>query len=84
MANVINLLNPALIIISGEGVRAGDFLFRPMHEALGKHTFSSLIRGVEIRIDPLEDDAWARGAASLVLDGVFSTSQWDAAPAPVS
>jgi len=67
IASVVNLLNPALIIISGEGVRAGEFLFAPMREMFGH-----LAEDVEIRVEPLSDDTWARGAASLVLGKVFS------------
>jgi len=75
IASVVNLLNPALIIISGEGVRAGDFLFRPMHETMQQHMFGQLAEDVEIRIEPLSDDTWARGAASLVLGRIFSVPE---------
>ncbi len=73
VATLINLFNPALIIISGEGVRAGEFLFAPMREALQRHTFGQLAEDVEVRIEPLSDDTWARGAASLVLREIFHT-----------
>jgi N-acetylglucosamine repressor len=75
IASVVNLLNPALIIISGEGVRAGNFLFAPMHEAVQQHMFGQLAEDVEIRIEPLSDDTWARGAASLVLGKIFSVPE---------
>jgi predicted NBD/HSP70 family sugar kinase len=75
IASVVNLLNPALIIISGEGVRAGDFMFIPMHEAVQQHMFGQLAEDVEIRIEPLSDDTWARGAASLVLGKIFSVPE---------
>lgn len=71
IANLINLFNPALIIISGEGVQAGDYIFPAMHQAIERHTFGQLAEDVELRIEPLSDDAWARGAASLVLGKVF-------------
>jgi N-acetylglucosamine repressor len=77
IANVVNLLNPALIIISGEGVRAGDFIFNPMHEAVQQHMFGQLAEDVEIRIEPLSDDTWARGAASLVLGKIFSVPEFE-------
>ncbi|MBI5671355.1 MAG: ROK family transcriptional regulator [Chloroflexi bacterium] len=74
IANLINLFNPALIIVSGEGVRAGDYLFPAMREAMQRHTFGQLIEDVEMRIEPLSDDTWARGAASLVLGRIFAPS----------
>lgn len=73
LANVINLLNPALILISGEGVRAGEHLFEPMRQAIRQHTFQPLGEDVDIRIESLHDDSWARGAACLVLDNIFAS-----------
>lgn len=71
IANLINLFNPSLIIISGEGVRAGAFVFPPMRAAIERHTFGQLSDDMALRIEPASDDAWARGAAGLVLNEVF-------------
>jgi N-acetylglucosamine repressor len=75
VANLISVFNPSMIIVSGEGVRAGDFLFEPMRTAMRRHTFWKLDQEVELRIEPLLDDSWARGAASLVLNKIFATSE---------
>ena len=71
IANLINLFNPSVIIVSGEGVRAGDFIFPAMRDAIAKHTFGQLGEDVVLRIEPASDDTWARGAAGLVLNEVF-------------
>ncbi len=71
IANLINLFNPQLIIVSGEGVRSGDLLFKPMKETIEKYSIQCLGKGTEILIDKWEDFAWARGAASLVLQELF-------------
>jgi N-acetylglucosamine repressor len=71
LATLINLFNPSLIVISGEGVRAGDFMFNSTRTAIKEHTFGTLGDDVKLLIKPLSDDTWARGAASLVLGGVF-------------
>ncbi len=73
LASLVSVLNPSLIIISGEGVRVGELMFAPMREALQHHIFYHLGDGMEIRIEPLSDDAWALGAASLVLGRIFHT-----------
>ncbi len=73
VANLVNLFNPSMIILSGEGVRAGDFLFEPMRTAVRRHTFWKLDQEVDFRVEPLRDESWARGAASLVLNKVFDT-----------
>ncbi|MBA4421235.1 MAG: hypothetical protein C0391_08810 [Anaerolinea sp.] len=73
VANLIQVFNPGRILISGEGTRAGKFLFDPMKEAIKKYTMPELLPYTEILIDEWGDDAWARGAASLVLQEVFKS-----------
>jgi predicted NBD/HSP70 family sugar kinase len=71
VANLVNLFNPARILISGEGVRYGDLFFTPMRQALAANTMPALKGDSQVRIDPWGDDAWAVGAASLVLRDLF-------------
>jgi len=73
LANLINVLSPELIIISGEGVRAGDLLFESMHNNFDKYIMPGLIKDTEVRVDIWDDDAWARGAAGLVLRELFES-----------
>ncbi|MDY7042573.1 MAG: ROK family protein, partial [Chloroflexota bacterium] len=73
IANLINVFNPALIIISGEGVRAGDLLFEAMRQAVTQYTFDGLARDTEIVIQEWGDEAWAWGAASLVLQEIYKS-----------
>ena len=72
IANLINVLSPGLIIVGGEGTRAGDFLFEPMQQAIWEHIMPPLADTFKVRIEPWGDDAWARGAACLVLDQIFN------------
>jgi predicted NBD/HSP70 family sugar kinase len=73
LANLINVLCPQLIIISGEGIRAGDLIFDPMFAALPTYVMPGLSEHVELRIDDWEDHAWARGAAGIVLRDFFES-----------
>src|SRR5215212_4748286 len=73
IANLINLFNPKKIIISGEGTREGDFLFNPMKESIQQNTMPGLFDPSTIEIALWGDDAWARGAAGLVLREVFES-----------
>jgi N-acetylglucosamine repressor len=73
IANLVNILNPERIIISGEGVRYGHFFFDMMQSAVEQNTTKSHFKDLTIRVDPLGDDAWARGAASLALDQLFAS-----------
>jgi N-acetylglucosamine repressor len=84
LANLINLFNPKMIIISGEGTREGDFLFPAMKETVQQNTMPGLVDPDTIVIAPWGDDAWARGAAGLVLREVFESPIHRKEPVPVS
>lgn len=73
IANLINVMNPQRVIIGGEGVRAGEWLFDPMYSAIDTGVMPTLSGDTEVKIEPWGDDAWARGAASLVLDEFFKS-----------
>ncbi|MCC6617307.1 MAG: ROK family transcriptional regulator [Anaerolineae bacterium] len=73
LATVINILCPPLIIVSGEGVVAGDFRLRAMYEAMRRYTFNGLLDGVEVIVKPADDQTWARGAANLAIGKVFAS-----------
>jgi N-acetylglucosamine repressor len=73
LASVINILCPSLLIISGEGVAAGAYRLEPMLAALKQHTFNGLLDDVEVVIEPTDDQAWARGAASVVMSKAFES-----------
>lgn len=71
LAGIVNLLNPTRIIVGGEGVHTLDLLLAPMRSALATHCFDGLYDDLELIVEPWGDDAWARGAAGLVLDDLF-------------
>jgi N-acetylglucosamine repressor len=71
VANLINVLNPALVIISGEGVRAGELVTVPFQRALREHCFDGLADDLQVVTEPWGDETWARGAASLLLSELF-------------
>lgn len=70
---LINIFNPEKIIISGQGVEAGDLMFKPMNEAVIKHTFSDMLALSKIVIPEWQDADWAKGAASLVLQELYKS-----------
>ena len=84
IANLINLFNPKKIIISGEGTREGDFLFVPMQESILQNTMPGLYDPDTVVIAPWGDDAWARGAAGLVLREVFESPIYKKISVPAS
>ncbi|MFN8528650.1 MAG: ROK family transcriptional regulator [Anaerolineae bacterium] len=73
LSTVINMLCPSLLIINGEGIVAGDYRIGPMMKALKAHVFNGLLDDVQILIEKSDDQAWARGAASLVIGKLFES-----------
>jgi N-acetylglucosamine repressor len=73
IANLVNIFNPKLVIISGEGIRMGEVFFAAMRTAFSQSAIQGLSDDTEIRINSWGDDIWARGAASLVLGELFNS-----------
>jgi len=71
IAHLVNVLNPQMVIVGGEGVRAGEWRFGPMRKAIREHAFDGLADELEIIIEPCGDETWARGAACVVLGELF-------------
>jgi predicted NBD/HSP70 family sugar kinase len=73
LACLIQIFGPRRIILSGEGVRAGDLMFLPMMDSIKKFTNQFQLESVEIVIEKWRDTDWARGAASLVLQEIYKS-----------
>jgi len=71
LAGMISVLNPTLIILSGEGTRFIDLLMPTLRDALAEHSFNHFFDDVRLVVEPWGDDVWARGAAALALDDYF-------------
>lgn len=67
IGNLLNLFNPQLVIVTGEGVRIGDVLLAPMRRAIDKAAFGVIPSDATIVVEQLGDEAWAQGAASIVV-----------------
>jgi len=71
VANLVNVLSPKLILVSGEGAQAWAHYEEAFGRSLQTHLFPPL-RGVTVEVDPWDDAKWAVGAASLVLRTTFT------------
>jgi N-acetylglucosamine repressor len=72
IASLVNLLNPRLVILSGEGTLAGPLRSDAALASMQERTFADLDRDVEFVVDSADDVSWARGAACIVLGELFS------------
>ncbi len=75
LANLVNVLNPECILLTGEGTIVERHLLAPMEVVLRQHIFSELGSSLQVLVDPLMSyENWARGAGALVLHHFFSSS----------
>jgi N-acetylglucosamine repressor len=77
VANMMTLINPELLIICGEGTQLGSSLLDPVVAAVHELTFANLGEKVEVKVQRWGDEAWAVGAATLVLRESFSIPNLD-------
>ncbi len=68
-ANLINVLNPQLVLFGGGGARAGEFLLAPIRKEVERRSFAELRASAEIGLCSLGDDAGLIGAARVAMEG---------------
>jgi predicted NBD/HSP70 family sugar kinase len=71
VADLVNILSPQLVLISGEGTQGWPHMSEDFERSLRSHLFPPL-RGVAVEVDPWDDAKWAVGAAALVLRPTFT------------
>ncbi len=75
LANLVNVLNPECILLTGEGTIAERYVLSSMEAVLRQHIFSELGSSLRVLVDPLMSyENWARGAGALVLHHFFASS----------
>jgi len=74
LANIINLINPGLIILGGDLADAGLMLLDPSRKSLVERTVGFNTRSDNLVIGELGSNAVAVGVASLVIMNAFQES----------
>lgn len=71
IGNLINLLNPAMVVVGGGTASAGDPLMTPLREAAMARALPSLRERVQVVQTPLGEDSCPMGGAALVIEELF-------------
>jgi predicted NBD/HSP70 family sugar kinase len=71
IGNLINLLNPAMVVVGGGTSRAGNLLMQPLREAAMGRALPALKERVQILLTPLGEDSCPLGGAALVIEELF-------------
>jgi glucokinase len=70
VTNLVNALNPQMVVISGGIARAGERLFKPLRETVKERAMYPMAEELQIVPSIAEDDAGIIGAARCLLDTV--------------
>lgn len=71
IAGVLNLMNPAAVIIGGQVATLGERLLAPLRASALRKTFVTAVASTEIRASQIGPQDVALGAATLVLDAAL-------------
>jgi glucokinase-like ROK family protein len=71
LANLVNLINPGLIILGGELALAGDLLMQPVRTTFKQHAMPKAAQEVTIALSRLSHDAVAIGGATIAMHHAF-------------
>jgi predicted NBD/HSP70 family sugar kinase len=67
VAGLLNLMNPALVVLGGDLAGLGELLLEPVRETVRRRTLVSLVAAAELRTSELGPRSVAIGAATMVL-----------------
>ncbi len=67
VAGLLNLMNPALVVLGGDLANLGELLLEPVRETVRRRTLVSLVAAAELRTSELGPRSVAIGAATMVL-----------------
>lgn len=67
ISNIVNILNPQMVVLSGGMAKAGNQLFEPVRKYVKGHAFTAAVEGVKIVPTKLGPNAGAIGAVAFVL-----------------
>ena len=67
IGNLLNIINPEIIILSGGVALAGDLLLDRVKENLKKYAMTVVLKNLEIRQGTLGNDAGIKGSTALFV-----------------
>jgi len=74
LAGLVNLVNPAVIVVDGSVARAGEILLTPLRRVVASASLPAAWKGTSLLPGALGVTAIALGAVLTVLDTVFGMS----------
>jgi predicted NBD/HSP70 family sugar kinase len=81
LADLINVVNPSIILLDGGVARAGELLLAPIRRAIACRSLTAAAEHTRLRLGELGDNAIALGAVATVIGMAFGAP--DALSTPV-
>ncbi len=75
VAGLVNLMNPAAVILGGDLAKLGELVLAPLRERVRSRTLVSSVTAAEIMVSKLGHQSVAVGAATLVLKSALADSR---------
>jgi len=75
LAGLLNLMNPAVVVLGGDLARVGELVLAPLRERVQSRTLVSSVAAAEILVSKLGPQSVAVGAATYVLKAALSDSR---------
>lgn len=67
LGNILNIINPEMLILGGGVALAGDILLNSVKDKLSKYALPIVLVDLKIKLGELGNDAGIKGASALVL-----------------
>lgn len=80
VANIVNLFNPAAVVLAGALAKLWPYLSRKFHYSLKQNALMASLQQVEIIVSDLSNDETPRGGIALALEGFTSLETPEATP----
>ena len=71
VSDILNILNPELVIIGGEMALAKEFFFDTLLETAKTHSMEACLKGVKIIPSTFDENSGVIGAAAMVIQSIF-------------
>lgn len=68
IGNILNILNPEIIILSGGVAQSGDILLDKIKNKLSNYALPIVLENIKIEVGILGNNAGIKGASALILD----------------
>jgi N-acetylglucosamine repressor len=76
IVSLVNMFDPEVLVIYGEAIQLGNAYLSPMHSVLKQRAFNGIAKSLRVLFESGGNEIWARGAACVVLNSLFTSHEY--------